>query len=396
VGKKVTHLSFSSSGGAGTVASRLSNAQKKLGWDARLLTSIAKDLRREPLKHPLHTATAGIDHYVVKKPGFDSLFSLTRDRVAGLKFFPGPGEIVHFHWVTGLLDFQTLPQPFDNRVFWTLHDMNPFTGGCHYSLGCEGFTRDCSGCPAVRKTFESQVKKNLGQKRALYETWANLVVVAPNNWMARQASLSSALKNLPISIIRYPLDPQFFHNSPAQSNSRSPRASKIFTLAIVAAQLDSPLKDVKWALDVFLNAKNINTSLRMILIGHGGRAYRDVPGIELKGPLTPPELVCAFDQVDALIIPSIADNSPSVAFEAASRGVLPIVRKNGGLPEIVEILGDGFVVESQRELEALLLDQSGVLSNPPVRRRALAKKAHDLTEPSAVAQQYIDLYESME
>ena len=43
--------------------------------------------------------------------------------------FQAGDDLVHLHWVSGMLDHNTLPQHFRGRgMVWTLHDMNPFTG----------------------------------------------------------------------------------------------------------------------------------------------------------------------------------------------------------------------------------------------------------------------------
>ncbi|HWT06148.1 MAG TPA: hypothetical protein VN224_10360, partial [Xanthomonadales bacterium] len=64
-------------------------------------------------------------------------------------------DIVHLHWTAS---FQT---PADVRalletkaVVWTLHDLEPLTGGCHFPAGCERYVDDCADCPQlVRDPF---------------------------------------------------------------------------------------------------------------------------------------------------------------------------------------------------------------------------------------------------
>ena len=31
--------------------------------------------------------------------------------------------------------------------------MWPFTGGCHYTLGCEKFYKECESCPSVKTLY---------------------------------------------------------------------------------------------------------------------------------------------------------------------------------------------------------------------------------------------------
>src|SRR5687767_14714096 len=43
-------------------------------------------------------------------------------------------DIIHLHSVADLLDYDLFFRDLrrDVPIVWTLHDMNPFTGGCHY------------------------------------------------------------------------------------------------------------------------------------------------------------------------------------------------------------------------------------------------------------------------
>ena len=392
----MTHLSFSQSGGAGKVALRLQAAQQKAGWEARLLSASSTDLRNAPWENPLHTVSAAIDEFIGKKPNFPSLFSLTRDDRVALKNFREEEGIFHLHWINGLADLEKLQSLKTQPVVWTLHDMNAFTGGCHYSLACERFNNNCSGCPAVRTAFQSPVSKNLTRKRKLYQTWQNLRMVAPSNWMATQASRSSALQGVPISIIHNPIDSRFFDYPRTQSRRHSGFPPESTVLAVIAAQLDSPVKAVDWAVKAFVQARRENPDLTLVLVGSGGESYQGLTGIRVIPPLGVPELIEILERADALISPSLADNSPSVAFEAASRGVPSVVRNSGGLPEIVSNLRDGVVLEAPGDLEHLLINARTALNRSTQDKNKLKDRARKISEPSAVAQQYIDLYESME
>jgi hypothetical protein len=41
-------------------------------------------------------------------------------------------DIINLHWVANFIDFQSFFRYNDKPIVWTLHDANPFTGGCHY------------------------------------------------------------------------------------------------------------------------------------------------------------------------------------------------------------------------------------------------------------------------
>jgi hypothetical protein len=156
---RVLHLSFSSAGGAGSVAKILSNQQKLVGYDSELLSVIEENLRAAPLSSAVHTLAAGIDEFVVKNRNFRAPISLVRDHVSpSLAEKLESADIVHLHGINGALSLEELAKNWPNKkIIWTLHDMNPFTGTCHYSLGCQKFAAGCERCPAVKRAFQGMV-----------------------------------------------------------------------------------------------------------------------------------------------------------------------------------------------------------------------------------------------
>lgn len=390
----MAHLSFSSAGGAGVVATRLANAQRLRGWDATLHTASSSDLASEPFAHPVLTISAALDEYVIKKSGFPSLFSEIRGRNAVLDTTGLSADVFHLHWVSGTLDLAKASFLKNSPVIWTLHDMNPFTGGCHHSFGCEGFIASCEECPAVRSFATKLPPARLSQKIDHYKTWRNLRVVAPSAWMAKEAARSSAFHETPVIVIPNPIDPLFFQPSPNSSGIEASIPDDNTVVILVAANLDDPIKNVKRALGAFQAAREHASSLSLVLVGRGGAAYSDVPGVILTGSLTTGELISLLDRADALLIPSVAENAPSVAFEAASRGVIPIVSPGGGLPEIISTLGFGVVCETDADWHEALKSE-GLRAKSSMRARAqLIQRARELVDPATVASRYVELYEA--
>lgn len=376
------------------VASRLANAQRLLGWDASLLTASESDLASSPWAHPRLTVSAAIDEYVLKAPGFPSLFSEVRDRNSVLDTESLSAEIIHLHWINGTLDLAKATSLRDTPVFWTLHDMNPFTGGCHHSFGCQGFTRACEECPAVRSFAQALPPHRLRHKREHYETWPRLHLVTPSGWLANEAARSSAFPDTPITVIPNPLDSLFFEleQEPSEIADAIPHDNTV--LIVVAANLDDPIKNVTEAVAAFLEARNQDLTLTLVLVGKGGENYKTTPGVILTGSLSPQRLIPLFDRANAILIPSVAENSPSVAFEAASRGVPAIVSRGGGLPDVVNSLGSGVVCDTGADWSQALNPVELRKNSSRSRRESLKTIARELVEPGAVARRYLELYEA--
>ena len=125
------------------------------------------------------------------------------------------GDVYNLHWVAGLLDYRRFfaELPGGTPLVWTLHDMNPFTGGCHYTLGCEKFKKGCGCCPQLGSVDASDLTfRVLGRKQASLEHLNPLTtrVVAPSRWMESEARTSALLGRFDVVGIPYGLDTDVF------------------------------------------------------------------------------------------------------------------------------------------------------------------------------------------
>ena len=384
----VLHVSFSQSGGAGGVAEILTEARSAAGLPTTHRFSIEKNLRAAPWSAPRHTVAAVIDDAIIRQPSFHGPISLARDGLSvDLSDELNAWDALHIHNVNGVLTLAGLADRFPTkRVIWTLHDMNPMTGACHYSLGCAGYLSDCSSCPAVRGPFQRRVSTSLSQKAMALTKLTDLAVVAPSQWLADRASESSAMRALPIHVIPNPIRPVF-----CESPTISADGSK-FTFCVVAQNLSDPVKNVGLAVEVFRELKKIYPHISLALVGKNGDAFMG-EGVTGLGSLAAEEIAQTLSQSSGLIVPSLAENSPLVIAEAAARGTASIVNSVGGMPDMVTALGAGSVFSNDAELHesmALVAENDHPVS--PASRQGLSDRARKLFSPASVSQQYDDLY----
>ena len=358
-----------------------------------MLSVIESDLRTSPFSTPLHTLAAGLDEYVLKQDSFQAPISALRDYLTGIDVTTiSATDIIHLHGVNGALTISALERlSATNRVVWTLHDMNLFTGACHYSLGCSKFTRDCSECPAVKKPFRSSVKRNLHRKIISLRNMDDVTLVAPSKWLAKQAGQSQVLKNRSITTIANPVNSTFVSRDNTLNRQES---SQEFRAVIVAQNLSDPVKQVELGVAGFLSTLQNSHRAKLTLVGKGGESFRG-PDIVVKGPLDTEELAQEFEQADVIIVPSRAENSPLVIAEAAALGCVPLVMDAGGMPAMVSDLGYGTVFSSAEELTNALVSYSE--SDPLVRystREQIRTRARKMFSPAAAVAQYDKVYAS--
>ncbi len=367
----------------------LSDGQRQGGRDSSLHTVIASNLRAKPFSAPLHTLSAVADDFLARNPDFDSPISLFRDERTGqLAGTIGKPDIIHLHGINGALSLADIATTWPSaRVVWTLHDMNPFTGSCHYSLGCSGYEGACHSCPAVRRAWQHKVMVNLERKRDELSQIKDLTLVAPSTWLADQAKRSSAMRARAITVIPNPVNPQFTEDKTQEAAQQD----ETFRIVVIAQNLSDPVKDVATTVDAFTRAGLASSGAELVLVGHGGEGFIG-GGIRAAGSLSSEGLHGVLAQSDVLVVSSRAENAPLVIAEAASAGVLSIVRAVGGMPEMVALLGHGHTFTSSSTLETLLITQSQTTPSKRLKRRlAIHSRAKAVWGSDSV----IDLYDKV-
>lgn len=396
---KIQHLSFSSIGGAGSVGGLLAQHQAQAGHAVEFLTLSESNLWITPFRNPSLTALAAADNFLIKKPDFQAPVSLLRDsNPSGRLSISADVDIVHLHWMNGVLPTIESRVPTMNRpkLFWTLHDMNPFVGVCHYSLECDKYRSGCLRCPAVWPIFRRSVSNNFDRKNNklanLNRSVESTTLIAPSNWIANAASLSPIFSGSRIEVLPQPIDSLFFNFVKRRVIRKPASQTRELTLGIVAANLGDPLKGVKKAVSLFKSIRRDGD--RLFLVGSGGSELAsDSARIISKGVLSGEALADVLVSLDALIVFSEYDNTPLVVSEALALGTPVIGKKVGGIPELVSHGTTGWLVSDEmglaqtiQSLRSLDAEVIGRMSENCMIEARL--KFH----PTKVAQRHLDLY----
>ncbi len=339
------------------------------------------------------------------------------ERPHGAEYFSIPGQCVplahvpfledtdifHFQWVAGLLDpsycFEYLR---GKKIVWTLHDMNAFTGGCHYSNGCRKFEKMCCACPELGSTQEKDLAFETWRARMGTYRQLDLHIVAPSTWLAEEAQKSALLKRFPIHTIANahplnvykPLDRKFIREQLGlKSNS--------FVLLFASQSLTNIRKGGKYLVDLLqaLAHTPLKDIIHVFMLGNGVASEFLQAGIKVEclGHVDDDTYMAAlYNAADVLISPSLEDNLPNVICEAMACGTPVVAFANGGVSEMILQEETGFLAESQN-VERLL---QGVLwayaqSTKPLIRKLC--RAHALRKWSSekVALKYNRLYKDI-
>lgn len=126
----------------------------------------------------------------------ESLFSLT---IFGRNIANNPilnsADIVNLHWVNGGFISINALSKINKPIVWTIRDMWPLTGGCHYSLGCESFTTSCGACPQLNSTKKNDISKKLCNQKETQIANSDITPVGISEWTTSLIDRSITFKN---------------------------------------------------------------------------------------------------------------------------------------------------------------------------------------------------------
>lgn len=277
-------------------------------------------------------------------------------------------DILHLHWATDLLDFRTLPRLAARMpLVWTFHDMNAFTGGCHYTQGCDRFVAGCGACPLLPSADPEDVTHQVIQRKiaALEQVSSSrLTIVAPSRWMAAEARRSTVFGKFDIEVIPNGIDVQAFRpmdRAALRSRYGFPPDDRL--VLFVADNLSDRRKGI---LELEQALKQIShvPNLKIVTLG-GHRGQEQNPNYRHLGPIHDAEKICeAYNLADIFVIPTLQDNFPNTVLEAMAVGTPVVGFATGGVADAVEdgvsglLAPTGDIAGLARHIERALTDDA--------------------------------------
>ncbi len=425
----IVHLStYHRFGGAAVAANRLHRALLSAGRYAVAVesTMLVGTSNRQETHRPEAGVTYLANNFLAEQTAFgrfvaERLYFLPveRDRSVRFQFSPAvfganltfhpaiqQADVLHLHWINfGFLSINTLRSLFalGKPIVWTLHDQWAFTGGCHYSRGCDRFLSHCQSCPYLKTPGERDLSYRIfEQKVRLFET-ANILFTPPSQWLANEAMRSTLLRRFPFVVIPYAIDQRVFcpiDRAEANTFLDLPAISKP-RLLFGSANVTDTRKGFQYFADALTLLRQQHPDLTPeILIFGKGRSYLfdelPYPVRQLGILTTDDEIVAAYNAADAMVVPSLEDNLPNTVIESLACGTPVVAFRTGGIPEMIDHRQNGYLaaVSSAQELAdglAFVLTHP----NPETLRQNARQSAEMRFSETVVARQHIDLYQSL-
>jgi glycosyltransferase involved in cell wall biosynthesis len=426
---RVTHLStYHLFGGAAVAANRLHRALLKAGQFGGSVEStllVGTSNRQEK-----HRSAPGVmylaNNFLAEQTAFgrfvaERMYFLPYERDHSVRFQFSPAafgatldfhqaiqqaDILHLHWINfGFLSLDGLRALIDlgKPIVWTLHDQWAFTGGCHYSRGCDHFLTHCRQCPYLKKPGEHDLSYKIFEKKNAVFADANIHFTPPSRWLSDEGIRSKLLRSFPFTIIPYAIDQEIFRpidRSVANAQIEIPDTDKP-RLLFGSANVTDSRKGFRYFAEALtlLHQQQPHLELEVLIFGKG-RSYlfNELPfTVRHLGILTTEDdIVAAYNAADAMIVPSLEDNLPNTVIEALSCGTPVVGFRTGGIPEMIDHQQNGYLaaVESAQQLAdgmAFVLNHQ----HPEMLRHASRQSAELRFSEDVVARQHIELYQKL-
>ena len=137
---------------------------------------------------------------------------VSAQRVAAIA--PFVPDVIIAHWISNFLtagNLHELSLLTGAPVLLYLIDIGPLTGGCHYSLNCTGYTRQCGICPQL-KSGSGKKDLSFSQWRVRHDAVQNMDItpVAGSAWLMDRVAESSIFCDKPAKKIMLGLKTDVF------------------------------------------------------------------------------------------------------------------------------------------------------------------------------------------
>lgn len=265
-------------------------------------------------------------------------------------------DIIHLHWINqGMLSLTDIRRIIESGkpIVWTMHDMWPFTGICHYAGECEKYTSQCENCPLLYKGSRKDLSYRTFLKKRKMLEGSRIRFVACSRWLENMAGKSEligkhALTNIPNAINTNLFQPR--NKLDARKKLNLPTDKKLLLFGSMKTT------DKRKGIDYLVEACRILSKeqpefcqqLGVVVLGKQSEQYQSLfpfPIYTMDYVHDEKEVVDIYNAVDLYVTPSLQDNLPNTIMEAMACGVPCVGFQVGGIPEMIDHLHNGYVAD---------------------------------------------------
>jgi glycosyltransferase involved in cell wall biosynthesis len=317
-------------------------------------------------------------------------------------------DIIHLHWFNrGYLSLFRLKElsNLNKPIIWTLHDMWAFTGGCHYSNGCDRYKNQCGFCPVLNSNREKDISRKTWKRKVETFMNMNMSIVTCSKWLGKCAESSSLLKMKTVFVIPNTLDTHIFkpiEKNVARNILNLPQDKK-FVLFGATSAASEERKGFKYLIESLnlLYQNNVELSKKIEVLVFGASSSNEIEKLPYRihflGNLYDEySLTLCYNAADVFIAPSLEDNLPNTVMEAISCGTPVIAFAVGGIPDMIEHNRNGYLAKPY-EPEDLAKGITTLLLNDHILAKMSTNARNKVLyefNMNKIACSYLDLYKS--
>lgn len=307
-------------------------------------------------------------------------------------------DIVHLHWINGMVSTRMLNK-IKKPIVWTLRDMWPMTGGCHYSMGCRRYELGCGHCPQLNSSRDFDLSRIIAANK-LSSFPKSIRVVGISSWLSDCASKSKIFHDHQVQTISNNIDTDSFYPVDRSTARKSLGLSTREKIILIGAK---SVSDYYKGFDLFVESlKYLNQShFRVVIFGKSSQKELDVIPSEVTtlGHITDDNTMrLAYSAADVFVGPSRMDAFGKTLAESLSCGTPVVCFDATGPADIVDHKLTGFKAKPF-EAEDLAHGIKWVLTRNKnqtiLLKHAARERAIKLFDSRVIARQYLSLYNEL-
>lgn len=407
---KILILSTSDlNGGAPRAAFRLNNALREAGVDSKMLVLEKQSDEPSVLCLPKWLFYAQRIFMVLEQKLLSryrlrskALFSPNRLGWSVVKYINlQKADVVHLHWIC--FNFITIKQIscIKAPIVWSLHDMWPFTGGCHYSEGCEGYKSSCGSCRVLGSVKRRDVSNRVLVYKAKHFARKPMTIVGLSSWMADCAKQSTMFSSARVVHLLNPLDERVYRpvDRDVVKDLFSLSQGKKYILFGAMNAASDPRKGYSYLMKALEHlACMVDTRQTELLVLGSSRPDSFVSPFtaHFLGRLQDDiSLVALYNAADVAVVPSIEENLSNMITESLSCGTPVVAFSIGGNGDLIHHEQNGYLAkpfdpDDLAKGLAYCLDSAHSILRENARTGAL-----HTTAKGVCADRYIELYKTL-
>lgn len=271
-------------------------------------------------------------------------------------------DIIHLHWLNqgyvsfhGLLELAKLGKP----LFWTLHDMWPFTGGCHYAGSCLEFNEHCGFCPLLKDAGRADLSaEGFHNRRDLYNA-GNFTIVSCSQWLQSLAGSSPLFRGAKCLHIPNAIDTNLYRpldkRQARQQLGLEPNRKYVLFGACKVTDVRKGFRFLQEALRIVHTCfPMLAKQFDVIVFGNYDEKQGSIDEFykvhNFGFVRSSEQLVTLYNAADMFVLPSLQDNLPNTVVESLACGTPVVGFRTGGVPEMILHERTGYLAEVKNSL----------------------------------------------